>query len=78
MKAFLAEHPDAGVAVDQLKYTKPWYATFNYLAVAQPMGDAIQAVVSGKMTAAEAASWAQSQADQILAPFVRSTAYTAD
>lgn len=77
MKAFLAEHPDAGIAVDQLKYTKPWYATFNYLAVAQPMGDAIQAVVSGKMSATEAASWAQSQADQILAPFVNATAYTA-
>ena len=25
MKEFIAKHPDAGVAVDQLKYTKPWY-----------------------------------------------------
>lgn len=76
MKEFLAKYPDAGVAVKQLKFTKPWYATFNYLAVAQPMGDAIQAVVSGKATASEAAATAQAQADKILAPFVKATAYT--
>ena len=76
MKDFLAKHPDAGVAVKQLKFTKPWYATFNYLAVAQPMGDALQAVVSGKATVSEAAATAQAQADKILAPFVKATGYT--
>lgn len=75
MQAFLEEHPDAGVAVDQLKYTRPWYATFNYLAVAQPMGDALQMVVSGKATASDAARRAQEEADKILAPFNNSVGY---
>ena len=78
MKDFVAEFPDAGVAVDQLQFTKPWYSTFNYLAVAQPMGDAFQAVVSGQATAAEAAALAQSQADEILAPFNDATGYASN
>ena len=78
MKDFVAEFPDAGVAVDQLQFTKPWYSTFNYLAVAQPMGDAFQAVVSGQATAAEAAALAQSQANEILAPFNDATGYASN
>lgn len=75
MKEFLAQFPDAGVAVDQLQYTKPWYSTFNYLAVAQPMGDAMQAVVSGKASVRDATKRAQSQADELLAPFNNATGY---
>ena len=76
MKDFIASFPDAGVAVKQLKYTKPWYSTFNYLAVAQPMGDALQAVVSGKASVAEATAAAQSKADELLAPFNNATGYS--
>jgi len=75
MKEFIAQFPDAGVAVDQLQYTKPWYSTFNYLAVAQPMGDAMQAVVSGKASVRDATKRAQSQADELLAPFNNATGY---
>ncbi len=75
MKEFLARFPDAGVAVDQLQYTRPWYSTFNYLAVAQPMGDAMQAVVSGKASVRDATKRAQSQADELMAPFNNATGY---
>jgi sn-glycerol 3-phosphate transport system substrate-binding protein len=76
MKDFIAEFPDAGVAVEQLKYTKPWYSTFNYLAVAQPMGDALQAVISGKASVEDATAAAQAKADEILAPFNNATGYS--
>ncbi len=69
MKDFIAKYPDAGVAVKQLKYTKPWYSTYNYLAVAQPMGDAFQAVITGKSSVTQAAAAAQAKADELLAPF---------
>jgi sn-glycerol 3-phosphate transport system substrate-binding protein len=75
MKAFLAKHPDAGVAVKQLKYTKPWYSTYNVLAVARPMGDAFQSVVSGKAGVREALKRAQSKADRLLAPFNNARGY---
>ena len=76
MKDFITKYPDAGVAVDQLKYTKPWYSTFNYLAVAQPMGDAMQAIVSGKASVADALGAAQKKADALLAPFNNATGYS--
>jgi len=75
MKAFIKEHPDAGVAVEQLKYTKPWYSTYNVLAVARPMGNAFQAVVSGKSSVADALKQAQAKADELLKPYNRARGY---
>jgi sn-glycerol 3-phosphate transport system substrate-binding protein len=76
MKEFLAKHPDAGVAVKQLKYTKPWYSTYKLHAVATPMGDAFQSVLLGKSNVADAARKAQKAADAILAPFNRVRGYS--
>ncbi len=76
MKEFISKYPDAGVAVDQLKYTKPWYSTYNVLAVAKPMGDAFQAVIVGKAKVAEATRKAQEQADKLLAPYNNSRGYS--
>ena len=76
MKDFIKKYPDAGVAVDQLKYTKPWYSTFNVLAVARPMGDAFQSVVAGKSNVADATKLAQKKADALLAPFNRVRGYS--
>ncbi len=76
MKEFMAKYPDAGVAVDQLKYTRPWYSTYNFQAVAVPMGDAFQSVVSGKSNVEDAARLAQQKADEILAPFNNATGYS--
>ncbi|MBU6498054.1 MAG: ABC transporter substrate-binding protein, partial [Rhodospirillales bacterium] len=33
MKAYLTKYPDAKVALDQLKYAEPWFATYNTVAV---------------------------------------------
>ena len=76
MKKFIKEHPDAGVAVDQLQYTKPWYSTYNVLAVARPMGDAFQSVVSGKASVDEAVTRAQAEANELLAPYNKARGYS--
>ena len=76
MKKFMDEHPDASVALKQLKFTKPWYATHNTIAVARPMGDAIQAVVTGKKSVDEAVTEAQKKAVELLRPYNKARGYT--
>ena len=76
MKKFMDEHPDASVALKQLKFTKPWYATHNTIAVARPMGDAIQAVVTGKKSVDEAITEAQKKAVELLKPYNKARGYT--
>ncbi len=75
MKVFLEKYPDAGVAVKQLQYTKPWYSTYNVLAVARPMGNAFQAIVVGKSNVVDALKQAQAKADELLKPYNRSRGY---
>ncbi len=48
MKQFTAEHPDALIALQQLAYGQPWFATFKTIAVRQAMEDQVQAVLTGK------------------------------
>ncbi len=76
MKAFLDKHPDAGVAVRQLAYSRPWYSTYNTVAVARPLADAVQEVIQGKAEVGPALDAAQKKAEQLLAPYVQATAYT--
>ena len=52
MKDFMAKNPDAKVALDQLPYAKPWFATYQTVAVRKALEDEIQAVLNGKKKAA--------------------------
>jgi sn-glycerol 3-phosphate transport system substrate-binding protein len=74
MKAFLAANPDSKVAIDQLAYAQPWFATFNTVGVRKALEDQVQAVLSGKIKPAEAMANAQKAADALLRPYVEQTA----
>jgi sn-glycerol 3-phosphate transport system substrate-binding protein len=50
MKTFIADHPDAKVALDQLAYARGWFATYNVVGVRKALEDGVQAVLSGKAT----------------------------
>jgi sn-glycerol 3-phosphate transport system substrate-binding protein len=74
MKDYLAKNPDAKVALDQLAYAQPWFATFNTVGVRKALEDQVQAVLSGKIKAPEAMANAQKAADALLKPYVDQTA----
>ena len=74
MVAYLAEHPDAKVALDQLQYAQPWFATYATVAVRKAMEDQVQAVLSGRTKPAEAVATAQKAADDLLRPYAEKTA----
>jgi sn-glycerol 3-phosphate transport system substrate-binding protein len=74
MEEFLAKNPDAKIAIDQLAYAKPWFATYKTVAVRKAMEDETQAVLAGKKTPKEAVSAAQRAADDIMRPYVEQTA----
>ena len=74
MKSFIAEHPDAKVALDQLAYARGWFATYNTVGVRKALEDGVQAVLSGKATPEAAMDTAQKQADALMKPYVEQTA----
>ena len=74
MKAFLAKNPDAGIAVSQLAFAKPWFATYKTVPVRKAIEDELAAVLSGKKTPKEALTAAQKGADEIMRPYVEQTA----
>ncbi len=74
MKDYIAKNPEAKVAVDQLVYATPWFATFNTVGVRKALEDQVQAVLSGKIKPAEAMAQAQKNADALLLPYVEQTA----
>jgi sn-glycerol 3-phosphate transport system substrate-binding protein len=74
MKTYMAAHPDAKVALDQLQYARGWFATYNTVAVRKALEDGVQAVLSGKMTPDAAMDAAQKQADALMRPYVAQTA----
>ena len=74
MREFLAKNPDAKIAIDQLAYAKPWFATYKTVAVRKAMEDELQAMLAGKKTPKEAAAAAQRAADEIMRPYVERTA----
>jgi len=74
MKEFLDKNPDAKVALAQLAYARPWFATYNTVAVRKALEDEVQAMLSGKKTPAEAIKAAQANADALLKGYVDATA----
>jgi sn-glycerol 3-phosphate transport system substrate-binding protein len=74
MKDYIAKNPESKVAVDQLAYATPWFATFNTVGVRKALEDQVQAVLSGKIKPAEAMALAQKNADTLLRPYVDQTA----
>ncbi len=74
MKDFIAKNPDAKVALDQLPYAKPWFATYQTVAVRKALEDEMQAVLNGKKKAPEAIKEAQHNADALMKPYVDRTA----
>ena len=74
MKDFMAKNPDAKVALDQLPYAKPWFATYQTVAVRKALEDEIQAVLNGKKKAPQAVKDAQKSADALMKPYVDQTA----
>ena len=74
MKDFLAKNPAAKIALEQLEYAKPWFATYKTLAVRKAIEDEMQAVLSGKEQPKEAVAKAQKNADEIMRPYVERTA----
>ena len=77
MKQFLTDHPDAKIALDQLKFAVPWFDTFNTVAMRKAMEDQVEAILSGKTTPAAAVVTAQKNADALLRPYVDRTALKA-
>jgi sn-glycerol 3-phosphate transport system substrate-binding protein len=74
MQAFMTKNPDAKLAIEQLAYAKPWFATYKTVAVRKAIEDELQAVLSGKKQPKEALVAAQKNADEILRPYVEQTA----
>jgi sn-glycerol 3-phosphate transport system substrate-binding protein len=74
MKAYMAANPDAKVAIDQLAYAQPWFATYNTVGVRKALEDQVQAVLSGRIKAPEAMANAQKAADALMKPYVDQTA----
>lgn len=74
MKEFMAKNPEAQVALDQLPHAKPWFATYQTVAVRKALEDEIQAVLNGKKKAPQAVKDAQKNADALMKPYVDATA----
>ncbi len=66
MKDFMAKNPEAKVALDQLPYAKPWFATYQSVAVRKALEDEIQAVLYGKKKAPQAVKDAQKTATALM------------
>lgn len=74
MKAYLAKHPNATVAIKQLKYAVPWFDTYDVVGVRKALENEIQAMIAGRESPAVAAAKGQKAAEALLAPYVRETA----
>jgi sn-glycerol 3-phosphate transport system substrate-binding protein len=74
MKDFIGRNPDAKVALDQLAYAKPWFATYQTVAVRKALEDEVQAVMNGKKKPDQAVKDAQRKADELLRPYIDQTA----
>jgi sn-glycerol 3-phosphate transport system substrate-binding protein len=61
------------VALDQLPYAKPWFATYQTVAVRKALEDEIQALMNGKKKATEAVKDAQKKADELMRPYAETT-----
>ena len=69
MQAYLKQYPDARVALDQLQYARPWFATYQTVPVRKALGDQVQAMLSGRVSPAEAVATGQRAAAALLRPY---------
>ncbi len=69
MKDYLAKTPQAAVAPQGLQYAGAELATHDNAQIQKFLGDAVQAVITGKSPVADALKAAQQQADQVLSQF---------
>ncbi len=69
MKDYIAKTPQAAVAPQGLQYASAELAAHDNAQIQKALGDAVQAVLTGKSTPADALKAAQQQADQILSAF---------
>ena len=69
MKDNTAKVPQAAVAPAGLQYAGPELATHSNAQIQKFLGDAVQAVLTGKSSVADALKAAQQQADQVLSQF---------
>ena len=74
MQEFIKEHPDAKVALDQLQYARPWFATYQTVPVRKALGDQVQLMLSGRAKPADVVVNGQKAADALLRPYVEQTA----
>lgn len=74
MKEYLEKYPDARVALDQLQYARPWFATYQTVPVRKALGDQVQAMLAGRAKPADVVVAAQKAADALLAPYAAETA----
>lgn len=74
MKDYLQQYPDAKVALDQLQYARPWFATYRTVPVRKALGDQVQAMLAGRAKPAEVVAAGQKAADALLAPYAEQTA----
>lgn len=74
MKSYMAAHPDAKVALDQLQFARGWFDSYNVVGVRKAMEDGVQSVLAGKDTPEHAMAAAQQRADALLQPYVDQTA----
>ena len=76
MQAYITEHPDARVALDQLQYARAWFAAYQTVPVRKVLGDQIQAMLSGRVKPADAVAAGKRAADTLLLPYAEQTALT--
>ncbi len=74
MQDFIKEHPDAKVALDQLQYARPWFATYQTVPVRKALGDQVQLMLSARAKPADVVVNGQKAADALLRPYVEQTA----
>lgn len=74
MQAFIKDHPDAKVALDQLQYARPWFATYQTVPVRKALGNQVQLMLSGRAKPADVVATGQKDADALLRPYVEQTA----
>ena len=76
MQKYIADNPNAKVALDQLQYAGPWFSTYNTVGVRKAMEDEVMAVLAGKKKAEQAGKDAQATADKLMRPYVEQTVLT--
>lgn len=75
MKDYLAKDPRAAIALSQLQYAHPWYATYETVAVRKAMENQLAALINDPNAKVDdAAARAQQEADNIMKPYVEKMA----